>query len=102
MLDTVHLLTLLHLPDTAAIFPFRIPFPVPRALWNVITSICAKLRIIPPKYAAGSGESMQSEQGKWKILRFHMSIIKAPLVGALFLLAATAIGRTEVVRGKYP
>lgn len=84
--------------DTVAIFPFRIPIPIPRTLWNVIVRICLALRIVPP--TTDDGQPQGSTKGKWKVLRFHMSIIIAPGVADLILLATLSIGREEVVRGK--
>lgn len=89
----------LSIADTVAIFPFHIPIPIPRAVWNVILRISIALRIIPP-----TGHDVQpqgSTKGAWKVLRFHMSIIIAPVIADLFLLATLAIGREEVRRGEY-
>lgn len=76
-------------------FPFHIPVPVPGALWNAFVGALRKLRIIPPCDQEGHPQ----DAGRWKILRFHVSTVMAPLYACLFLLATLAIGRREVYDG---
>lgn len=76
-------------------FPFHIPIPVPRALWNGFVGTLRRLRIIPPL----DEDHHPQHVGRWKILRFHVSTVMAPLYACLFLLATLAIGRREVYDG---
>ncbi|KAK8867500.1 arsenite transmembrane transporter protein [Apiospora arundinis] len=78
-------------------FPFHIPIPVPRILWEAFLGALSKLRIIPPRDHAG--QSKDDARGHWVTLRLSISTITAPVYACLFLLAILAIGRTEVYDG---
>ncbi|KAK8010060.1 hypothetical protein PG990_009025 [Apiospora arundinis] len=78
-------------------FPFHIPIPVPRILWEAFLSGLSKLRIIPPRDHAE--RSKDDARGHWVKLRLSISTITAPVYACLFLLAILAIGRTEVYDG---
>lgn len=80
-------------------FPFHIPIPVPRILWEAFLGALSKLRIIPPRHHATRPEG--EAQGHWVKLHLSISTITAPVYACLFLLAILAIGRTEVYDGKY-
>ncbi|KAK2001503.1 arsenite efflux transporter [Colletotrichum falcatum] len=81
--------------NTVVSFPFHIPVPVPRIAWNAFLSVLAKLRVIPQWDHTGPRE----DSGRWKILRWSISTIMAPVYACLFLLATLAIGRDEVHDG---
>lgn len=85
-------------PDVIVSFPFHIPIPVPGTLWDVFVGTLRTLRIIPPR----DPEDRPRDAGRWKILRFHVSTVMAPLYACLFLLATLAIGRREVYDGPLP
>ncbi|KAK8060744.1 hypothetical protein PG996_010674 [Apiospora saccharicola] len=79
-------------------FPFHIPIPVPRILWEGFLTGLSKLRLIPPRDHAKEG-SKGEVRGHWETLRLSISTITAPVYACLFLLAILAIGRTEVYDG---
>ncbi|KAK1975968.1 arsenite efflux transporter [Colletotrichum cereale] len=81
--------------NTVVSFPFHIPIPVPRVAWNGLLSTLAKLRIAPLQDHAGP----QGNGGRWKVLRWSISTIMAPVYACLFLLATLTIGRDEVHDG---
>ncbi|EFQ35566.1 arsenite efflux transporter [Colletotrichum graminicola] len=81
--------------NTVVSFPFHIPIPVPRVAWNAFLGVLARVRIIPPRDLAGPRE----DGGRWKVLRWSISTIMAPVYACLFLLATLAIGRDEVHDG---
>ena len=90
-------LKLTHRPDVIVSFPFHVPIPVPMRLWNASVGTLSKLRIIPPRDYKAPSQST----GRWKMLRFFVSTVMAPLYACLFLLATLAIGRREVYDGVY-
>jgi hypothetical protein len=81
--------------DVIVSFPFHVPIPVPRALWDAFLGGLCKLRIISPLPDNGS----EKGSGRWVVLHFHVSTVMAPLYACLFLLAILAIGRREVYDG---
>ncbi|KAK8052416.1 hypothetical protein PG993_003801 [Apiospora rasikravindrae] len=83
--------------DVIVSFPFHIPIPVPRVLWEGFLSVLSKLRLIPPRDHAK--RSKGEARGHWMTLRLSISTITAPVYACLFLLAILAIGRTEVYDG---
>ncbi|KAK7957881.1 hypothetical protein PG988_012729 [Apiospora saccharicola] len=84
--------------DVIVSFPFHIPIPVPRILWEGFLTGLSKLRLIPPRDHAKEG-SKGEVRGHWETLRLSISTITAPVYACLFLLAILAIGRTEVYDG---
>ncbi|KAK8033725.1 hypothetical protein PG991_003123 [Apiospora marii] len=84
-------------PDVIVSFPFHIPIPVPRILWEAFLAVLSKLRLIPPRDHAKRSENEAG--GHWVTLRLSISTITAPVYACLFLLAILAIGRTEVYDG---
>jgi hypothetical protein len=101
---------LTHFSDLNVLFPFHIPIYIPRPAWNAGWSILSALRIIGPQNvedepnsSGDSGEqSLEKNSPKssyFKILRFPMNMVTAPIIADLFLLAITAIGRKEVHDG---
>ncbi|KAK8080987.1 hypothetical protein PG997_008805 [Apiospora hydei] len=83
--------------DVIVSFPFHIPIPVPRILWEGFLGVLSKLRLIPPRDHAK--RSKDEARGHWTTLRLSISTITAPVYACLFLLAILAIGRTEVYDG---
>ncbi|KAK1595438.1 putative arsenite transmembrane transporter protein [Colletotrichum navitas] len=81
--------------NTVVSFPFHILIPVPRVAWDVFLSVLARVRIIPLRDHAGP----QEDGGRWKMLRWSISTIMAPVYACLFLLATLTIGRDEVHDG---
>ncbi|KAK1953562.1 arsenite efflux transporter [Colletotrichum sublineola] len=81
--------------NTVVSFPFHVPVPVPRVVWNGFLSLLAKARVIPLQDQAGP----RQDGGRWKILKWPMSTIMAPVYACLFLLATLTIGRDEVHDG---
>ncbi|KAK8115375.1 hypothetical protein PG999_007444 [Apiospora kogelbergensis] len=93
------------LANIAVLFPFHIPLPIPRILWNAVLSALVKLRIIPPRtedaspshhHDAANGET---KSGFFRTASFPINMVTAPLIADLFLLATLAIGRDEVYNG---
>ncbi|KAK8124303.1 uncharacterized protein PG998_000062 [Apiospora kogelbergensis] len=83
------------LANIAVLFPFHIPLPIPRILWNAVLSALVKLRIIPPRTEdASSNEERLLPHGQLPHQHGH-----GPLIADLFLLATLAIGRDEVYNG---
>ncbi|KAJ5980643.1 Arsenical pump membrane protein ArsB [Penicillium waksmanii] len=84
------------LTNIVVLFPFHIPFYIPRWLHNAVLDGLAALRIIrrreiPPK-----------NNGKPSLLvrlNLPLNFVTAPLIADLFLLAILAIGRQEVHDG---
>ncbi|KAK6815609.1 hypothetical protein PG987_016613 [Apiospora arundinis] len=50
------------LANIAVLFPFHIPLPIPRFLWNATLSILTKLRIIPPQTEDAVSSSHHHEE----------------------------------------
>lgn len=84
-------LTCFFLANVVVLFPFHIPVPVPRALWDTGLSALAKARILRRK-------APFAPEGNAKYIRlaFPMNFVTAPLIAVLFLLAILAIGQQEV------
>ncbi|KAF1993015.1 hypothetical protein P154DRAFT_591631 [Amniculicola lignicola CBS 123094] len=78
-----------------ALFPFHVPFFVPRVIPLAITKTLVALHIISPS------NSIKRGHGNGVLVRYNfpMNFVTAPLIANLFLLAAQAIGRTEVHDG---
>ncbi|KAK7987354.1 polyketide synthase [Apiospora arundinis] len=90
------------LANIAVLFPFHIPLPIPRFLWNATLSILTKLRIIPPRTEDAVSSSHHHEEattGFFRMTNFPINMVTAPLIADLFLLATLAIGRAEVYNG---
>lgn len=91
--------------DINVLFPFHIPIPVPRKLWNVLLDSLSYVRIMPRRQDSLSlhtTEDDDEQNGKAKPfvrLHFPMNFVTAPLIADLFLLAILAIGREEVSGG---
>ncbi|KAK3377522.1 hypothetical protein B0H63DRAFT_435697 [Podospora didyma] len=81
------------------IFPFHIPFYIPRRLSNAFLDALSWLRIISPGKDTQHGESENEKRRAWARLRFPMNFVTAPIIADLFLLAILAIGRQEVYEG---
>ncbi|KAK8019061.1 hypothetical protein PG990_004199 [Apiospora arundinis] len=90
------------LANIAVLFPFHIPLPIPRFLWNATLSILTKLRIIPPQTEDAVSSSHHHEEattGFFRMTNFPINMVTAPLIADLFLLATLSIGRAEVYNG---
>ncbi|KAK8139447.1 hypothetical protein PG984_002827 [Apiospora sp. TS-2023a] len=92
------------LANIAVLFPFHIPLPIPRLLWNAFLAIFTKLRIIPPRRPQSEAQDVLDHYGYdgtglFRLARFPINMITAPLIADLFLLATSAIGRDEVYNG---
>ncbi|KAK8872533.1 arsenite efflux transporter [Apiospora arundinis] len=90
------------LANIAVLFPFHIPLPIPRFLWNATLSILTKLRIIPPRTEDAVSSSHHHEEattGFFRMTNFPINMVTAPLIADLFLLATLSIGRAEVYNG---
>ncbi|KAK8026379.1 Arsenical pump membrane protein- ArsB [Apiospora marii] len=92
------------LANIAVLFPFHIPLPIPRILWTAALSILVKLRIIPPRPQDDGAHPTLDHYGRdntgiFRLVRFPINMITAPLIADLFLLATLAIGRDEVYNG---
>ncbi|KAJ5946825.1 Arsenical pump membrane protein ArsB [Penicillium verhagenii] len=74
------------------LFPFHIPFYLPRWLVNAIADGLAAMRIIPRR-------KPQYDRKIFVKFDFPLNFITAPLIADLFLLAILAIGRQEVHDG---
>ncbi|SMR46600.1 unnamed protein product [Zymoseptoria tritici ST99CH_1A5] len=92
------------------LFPFHIPIWIPRPVWNAGWSVLSTLRIIPPRPSQpddnisshGANEQTEEEgsrRTKYRIVRFPVDLVTAPIIADLFLLAILAIGRKEVHDG---
>ncbi|KAK4199313.1 putative arsenite efflux transporter ArsB-like protein [Triangularia verruculosa] len=81
------------LTNVVVLFPFHIPFYVPRWLYNGFLRALSSLRIISPR------NKNEETDSSWVRLRLSMNIVTAPVIADLFLLAIQAIGRTEVKDG---
>jgi hypothetical protein len=89
--------------DIVVLFPFHIPFYLPRPLTNMMLDALSALRIISPTQTPLIIENdSDNHNGKpkfWVKLEFPMNFVTAPLIADLFLLAILAIGRQEVHDG---
>lgn len=96
--------------DLIVLFPFHIPIWIPRPVWNAGWSVLSTLRIIPPRPSQpddnisshGANEQTEEEgsrRTKYRIVRFPVDLVTAPIIADLFLLAILAIGRKEVHDG---
>ncbi|KAE9366918.1 putative arsenite transmembrane transporter protein [Stipitochalara longipes BDJ] len=84
------------------LFPFHIPFYVPRWLSNIVLDGLSSCRIISTQRKRFQHDGTDDDNGKdkpWVRLRFPMNFVTAPLIADLFLLAILAIGRKEVHDG---
>lgn len=85
------------LTNINVLFPFDIPFFIPRILWTQFLNLLSAMRIIaPPQHPT---RLRNGKAGAFVRLNFPMNFITAPLVADLFLLAITAIGAKEVKGG---
>jgi Na+/H+ antiporter NhaD/arsenite permease-like protein len=73
-------------PDVIVLFPFNIPFPLPRFLINGVKDVASALRITAPRRA-------DDQPKTW--YHFPMNFVTAPIVADIFLLIIGAIGGTE-------
>ncbi|KAJ6102421.1 Arsenical pump membrane protein ArsB [Penicillium sp. IBT 16267x] len=76
------------------LFPFHVPFYLPRWLVNIVADGLAAMRIIPRR-------KFRSRHDRTLFVKFNfpLNFITAPLIADLFLLAILAIGRQEVHDG---
>ncbi|KAJ5654171.1 hypothetical protein N7490_001174 [Penicillium lividum] len=74
------------------LFPFHVPFYLPRWLVNIVADGLAALRIIPRN-------TNSPYRKRFVKFDFPLNFITAPLIADLFLLAILAIGREEVHDG---
>lgn len=85
------------LTNINVLFPFHIPFYIPRVLWNGLLNTLSAMRIVAsprhPNHMSGG------KARTFVRLDFPMNFITAPLIADLFLLATTAIGAKEVRGG---
>ncbi|KAK7952772.1 uncharacterized protein PG986_008500 [Apiospora aurea] len=92
------------LANVAVLFPFHIPLPIPRILWNAILGALVKLRIIPQRQQSQQSQADASPNhheagGFFRLTPVPVNMITAPLIADLFLLATLSIGRPEVRNG---
>ncbi|KAK4034177.1 hypothetical protein C8A01DRAFT_39349 [Parachaetomium inaequale] len=93
------------LANIVVLFPFHIPFYVPRTLYNLFLGGLSALRIIAPRGADepvshGDHDAQSAvKPSAFVRLEFPMNFVTAPLIGDLFLLAILAIGAQEVREG---
>ncbi|KAK0898737.1 hypothetical protein LTR91_022891 [Friedmanniomyces endolithicus] len=87
------------LTNIVVLFPFHIPLWVPRFCADAYSNALSALRIVPPPRSRESVHRRRFAVKPWKRLNFPMNFITAPLIADLFLLAISAIGRTEVHDG---
>ncbi|KAI5247432.1 hypothetical protein E4T43_01895 [Aureobasidium subglaciale] len=87
------------LTNIVVLFPFKIPIPVPRPVYNVMHDVLSACRIIAPRRHENSQSRGFSRASKFVWMDFSMSFSTAPLIADLFLLAISAIGRQEVHDG---
>ncbi|KAK1069877.1 hypothetical protein LTR74_004508 [Friedmanniomyces endolithicus] len=85
--------------DIVVLFPFHIPLWVPRFCADAYSDALSALRIVPPPRSREHVHRRRFSVKPWKRLNFPMNFITAPLIADLFLLAISAIGRTEVHDG---
>ena len=83
--------------DIIVLFPFSVPIFVPRPLWNGIIYILTTFRIIPSRKTTNSDQDGKPKF--WVRTEFPMNFLTAPLIADLFLLAISAIGRSEIRSG---
>jgi Na+/H+ antiporter NhaD/arsenite permease-like protein len=95
------------------LFPFHIPFFVPRALSDLVRRLMRATRIIPRKEYAdrrarrlsttgahlSSAHPSQDVSGAWEKFSLPVNFVTAPVAADLFLLAILAIGKDEVRGG---
>lgn len=82
--------------DIVVLFPFHIPFYVPRWLYNAVLDGLAASRIIPHRDISSQEHT---KPRLWVRLNLPLNFVTAPLIADLFLLAILAIGRQEVHDG---
>ncbi|KAK0279131.1 hypothetical protein LTR35_008866 [Friedmanniomyces endolithicus] len=87
------------LTNIVVLFPFHIPLWVPRFCADAYSDALSALRIMPPPRSREHDYRRRFAAKPWKRLNFPMNFITAPLIADLFLLAISAIGRTEVHDG---
>ncbi|KAI1076198.1 hypothetical protein F5B20DRAFT_557080 [Whalleya microplaca] len=96
------------LTNLVVLFPFDIPFYIPRLLSNAVRDSLSSLRVISPRqcypqHGSGGAKNGHKQDGRllehFVRLELPMNFITAPLIADLFLLAILAIGRQEVHDG---
>ncbi|CZS88369.1 probable arsenite efflux transporter ArsB-like, puative [Rhynchosporium agropyri] len=93
------------LTNLITLFPFHVPVYVPRQIYNISYDALSKIRVISPRRVQSQNEPTfedDDNNGKTKPFvrfRFPLNFLTAPLIADLFLLAISAIGRTEVHDG---
>ncbi|KAK0922022.1 hypothetical protein LTR57_008166 [Friedmanniomyces endolithicus] len=87
------------LTNIVVLFPFHIPLWVPRFCADAYSDALGALRIVSPPRSRENTPRRRFAVKPWKRLNFPMNFITAPLIADLFLLAISAIGRTEVHDG---
>ena len=100
----MHALYLTAIADIVVLFPFHVPFYIPRPFSNAVLDTLSALRVISPRQDAphqivGPGNQGTRKAGSFVRLNFPINFVTAPLIADLFLLAILAIGRTEVKGG---
>lgn len=93
--------------NLTVLFPFHIPIYVPRPILDGFLDTLGALRVISPRQKTSRDERKVGENDKvtpvgpsrFVRLNFPMNFVTAPLIADLFLLAISAIGRTEVYGG---
>lgn len=86
------------------LFPFHIPYYLPRPLQNAFLDTLSLLRITPQRQSRRQHDPQKNPEGPvdlpfWVPHKFPMNFLTAPLIADLFLLAISAIGRQEVHDG---
>jgi Na+/H+ antiporter NhaD/arsenite permease-like protein len=81
--------------DINVLFPFNVPVFVPHVLVRAVSKTLSSLRIAAPS------DDKANSNGHRAFVRssFPMNFVTAPLIANLFLLAVSAIGRTEIHDG---
>lgn len=85
------------LTNINVLFPFHIPFYIPRVIWTGILNSLSAMRIIVP--SRHPTRVRNGVVGAFVRLDFPMNFVSAPLIADLFLLAITAIGAKEIRGG---
>ncbi|KAF2494337.1 hypothetical protein BU16DRAFT_489466 [Lophium mytilinum] len=84
--------------NLVVIFPFHVPFFIPRVVVNAVLDALSRLRIISPRHHH-SNDDRNGKTPFFVRLNFPLNFVTAPLIADLFLLALLAIGKKEVRDG---
>ncbi|KAF7553251.1 hypothetical protein G7Z17_g3755 [Cylindrodendrum hubeiense] len=86
--------------NVVVLFPFHVPFYVPRRVSRIFLNCLGTLRVISPaQHGLAQKQNTRGDTKHFVRLRIPMNFITAPLIADLFLLAVGAIGRQEVHDG---